>query len=174
MPPRKKLEMLGLVERVIGMYHNDNMEVRAIEAVLKAEGFEVGKSSIQRTIRSYEDVAQKHQQALDEAQILIEKVKNTPNTDILEAINGIASTKLLDFIKSVDDFDFKDPLKFIDSLSQLSRAQVNMGRLRMEYEKGFEAAKKEFLQQLAEQLKSEPELLQKLRDIVQTLKAEGK
>ncbi|NOU49976.1 DUF3486 family protein [Pseudoalteromonas sp. JBTF-M23] len=173
MPPRPKLEMLGLLERVIRMYTEDKMEIRVIEQVLKAEGFDVSKSSIQRSLKSYEEVAAQHQQVLDEAKLLMETVKNTPNTDIFESVNSIMAGKFLEFAKSMDGLDFTSPEKFIASLADLSRAQANLGRLRMEYEKGFEAAKSKFLKELAGQLKSEPELLQKLREIVSRISAKG-
>ncbi|TQF71783.1 phage protein Gp27 family protein [Pseudoalteromonas luteoviolacea] len=174
MPPRPKLEMLGILERVIKMYTEDKMEIRTIETILNAEGYDVSKSAIQRSLKSYEEVAAQHQLVLEEAKLLMDKVKNTPNTDIFEAVQSIMAGKMLGFAKSLDDLDFSNPEKFIASLADLSRAQVNIGRLRMEYEKGFAAAKKQFLRELAEQLKAEPDLLKKLRDIVKQLNAESK
>ncbi|MCG7551353.1 phage protein Gp27 family protein [Pseudoalteromonas sp. Of7M-16] len=174
MPPRPKLEMLGILERVIKMYAEDKMEIRAIETILKAEGYDVSKSAIQRSLKSYEEVAAQHRQVLDEAKLLMDTVKNTPNTDIFESVHSIMAGKMLGFAKSLDELDFSNPEKFIASLADLSRAQVNIGRLRMEYEKGFAAAKKQFLRELAEELKTEPDLLKKLRDIVKRINAESK
>lgn len=166
--------MLGLLERVIGMWADDKMALRDIETVLRDEGFDISKSAIQRSLQSYESVAGKHKQAMDEAKVLMDTVRDSPNTDLLETVTAIMSGKMLGFAKSIDEVGFDDPGKFIESLSSLARAQTNMGRLRMEYQKGFDAAKKEFFKELSAQLKPEPELLQRLRTIVNQVKAPKK
>lgn len=163
MAPRAKAELLGLIERIVTMYHGDKMQVRDIETVLRGEGIAIGKSSIHRTIRSGHDAANAYRTALAEARVMLEAVKGEPNTDVLELVTSFLATKLLKNVKDIDALSFEDPAALIDAVYRLTRAQVATGRLRMEFEKGFEAARARILDALAETLRADPDTLATLR-----------
>ena len=50
MPKRNKIEMQGLVERICRMYFNDKMSHKQITETLKAEGYDISKSGVGRTL----------------------------------------------------------------------------------------------------------------------------
>ncbi len=173
MPPRKKLELLGLVERVIEMWDRDKMTHREIEAVLRREGFDVSRGAIQRTLKEYKDVAETFQRGLREAEKLIEAVKAHPNTDIVELSSTLLAQHILDYVKDIDGLEFADGAELSKAIARLSRAQVNVARLRLEHTKGFDAAKKAVLAELGRELSREPGLLEKLSAVVERLKPNG-
>ncbi|MNQ56335.1 hypothetical protein D3C85_704550 [compost metagenome] len=50
--------------------------------------------------------------------------------------------KLSEYVRNIDGLEFKDASDLIEAVSSISRAQVNVGRLKMEFQAGVKAAKK--------------------------------
>ena len=53
MPRRSKIELQGLVDRIVAMYINQGKRQQDIADKLTAEGYEVSKGGVNRTIRSH-------------------------------------------------------------------------------------------------------------------------
>lgn len=173
MPARKKAELYDIVERIVGMYHDDKLEIREIESRLRDEGYDISRGSIHRTLKDNKKVAEDYRRAVAEAQVLIETVRDNPNTDVLETTTSLLAQKFLEFAKSMDAVDFDDPAKFAESLSRIARSQAQLGKLRMDYQKGFEEAKNKVMNALADALKDKPGLLGELRLVVEALGTEA-
>ncbi|MFV0262034.1 MAG: phage protein Gp27 family protein [Kluyvera sp.] len=165
MARRSKIDMFGLVERVLGLYQRDKMTMREITDTLKGEGFDVSFGAVQRTIKSNEDIALQMRRATEDTKLLLTEARNNPGTDLVEVGQQILATKLLDVIKSVDDLQFDKAGDLVEALASLSRAQVNVGRLRLEFSSGVDAAKSAIEQKLTELLADDyPDLLRQLLD----------
>ncbi|MFV0261378.1 MAG: phage protein Gp27 family protein [Kluyvera sp.] len=162
---RSKVDMFGLVERVLGLYQRDKKTIKEIAAVLKEDGFDVSFSAIQRTLKSNQEIALQMRKAAEETKILLAEVKDNPGTDLVEVSQQIMANKLLEVIKSVDDLQFEKASDLVEALASLSRAQVNTGRLRLEFTAGVTAAKSAIEDKLTELLQGNyPELLRQLLD----------
>ena len=168
---RPKAELLGIIEKVIRMYEKDKLSISDITEQLKEQGYDISRSSVHRSIKSYRQVAKKHEKYQNEAKVLIDTVRSTTNTDIVETINSLFASKLFDYVKDLDSIELQDaPNAISQILYRLSRAQVDISRLRLQYEKGFKAAKNKVIQTLADELqKNEPELLNRLIEIIKNL-----
>ena len=169
MPKRSKAELLGLVERIKREY-DAGKTTRQIADGLKQDGFDIGKSSVQRSLKTSNEAAEAYKKDVRESQVLMEVVQNTPNTDVSEVAISLMSQKMLKYVKQIDGLEFETPEEFIRSLAQIAQTQARLGKLRMDYTKGFEAAKGEVLKGLADELKHEPELMMRLAQVVATLK----
>lgn len=169
--------MLGLIERIVEMYHKRKMSLVDISAALAEEGITLSKSAIHRTLRTAHEgdaaAANAYRVALAEARAMLDLVQGEPNTDVLEVVTSFLATKLLKNVKDIESLDFDDPQRLIDAVYRLTRAQVATGRLRMEFEKGFTAARARILDALAADLGADPELLERVRALVGRVQPEG-
>lgn len=74
-------------------------------------------------------------------------------------------------MKEIESIDFDDPLRFIEAVRKLSDAQVKVAKLRLDYQKGSEAAKKEIIETLSIELNKMPEFREKLVSIIDKIEA---
>lgn len=73
-------------------------------------------------------------------------MRKTPGLDINEATVQLASTKLLQEIKSFENFNTLEPEEVLKAVSRLASSQAQIAKVKLEYERGykkglFEAAK---------------------------------
>lgn len=172
---RSKLSLLGLVERTVKLYHDDKMSLDEITQLYKEEGIDVSRSAISRTVKTHAEWMEEDRRIRQEASLMLEQYKDTPNTDLMEMVQNMLQVKLADYMRSVDSIDFKDPVKLFESMAALSRSQVNVSRLRMEYQDGVEAAKRRLEEELTVILKEkDPELLKRLVEIIRNIRIDKK
>jgi hypothetical protein len=172
MSRRSKVDLYGLLDRVIYLYEQEKRSIAEIEQILRAEGYDISRESIRRKIKSSREIAEVYRKSLEEAKVLIDAVRSNPNTDVIEVTSSLLAHKLFEFSKTVEELDFQSAEEFIKAVQRLADAQVKVARLRLDYQKGFEAAKKEIIQALSVELAKEPELLRKLKDIINNVKAQ--
>jgi hypothetical protein len=172
MSRRSKVDLYGLLDRVIYLYEQEKKSIAEIEQILRAEGYDISRESIRRKIKSSREIAEVYRKSLEEAKVLIDAVRSNPNTDVIEVTSSLLAHKLFEFSKTVEELDFQSAEEFIRAVQRLADAQVKVARLRLDYQKGFEAAKKEIIQALSLELAKEPELLRKLKEIINNVKAQ--
>lgn len=146
MPKRNKIELQGLVERIVSMFYDDKMTHVQIAEKLKSEGFDVSKSGVGRTLVSHASQMKAYRDAAAEAVEIVKEVKRTPGLDINEATVQLASTKLLQEIKQFENFSTLEPEEVLKAVSRLATSQAQIAKVKLEYERGykkglFEAAK---------------------------------
>lgn len=132
MPPRRKATLFDIVERIIYLYHNEKKAIREIESILRAEGYDISRGSIHRTLKSYQDTAKELLEAKEEVKALIEAVKENPSTDMIEGIVSIIASRLLKFIKDIESFDFDDPYQLISAIQKLANSAEKLQKYREE------------------------------------------
>lgn len=146
MPKRNKIELQGLVERIVDMFYNKHMTHIQIAEALKSEGFDVSKSGVGRTLVSHASQMKAYRDAAKEAIEIVKEVRKTPGLDINEATVQIASTKLLKEIESFENFNTLEPEEVLKAVSRLATSQTQIAKVKLEFERGykkglFEAAK---------------------------------
>lgn len=164
---RSKCDTYGLVEHVIGLYQRDKKTIKQIEKILQAEGFKISKSAVGRIIKDNKDTVLEMRKAKQDAEILLAEVRDNPGTDIIEVGQQLLAHRIVNYIRSVelDDIEFKDTGDLIRAISNISYAQANTGRLRLEFTAGVAAAKTAIEAKLTELLQSAyPTLLRELLD----------
>lgn len=167
MPRRMtKLEMYGLVERVLDMYKKENMSMQEITDALKAEGFDISRESIRKKIRTSKQLADIYEKSLEESGILLKTVRDNPNTDIIETTTSLLAHHLFQFAKKIDSLEFTDSESFTRAVNEVSQAQVRVAKLRLDYQKGFEHAKREVIKKLNDELNQFPDLRDRLAEVI--------
>jgi len=171
MSRRSKVELYGLVERVVELYESGKT-LQEIEAILRAEGYDISRESIRRKLKSIKEVAEVYKRSLEEAKVLLETVQNNPNTDVIEVTNSLLAHKLFEFAKSVEELTFEDPSAFVKAVRQLAEAQVKVAKMRLDFQKGFEAAKKEIMKEISRELEKEKDLRDRLLALIEKIEVE--
>jgi uncharacterized protein with NRDE domain len=160
MPPRSKAKMYDLVNRIVQLYNDDKKSVKEIEKILREEGFDISKSSIHRTIKSYTELANEYKKTAEETKALIEELRKTPATYTMEAILTMLTNKIFHFVRSIESMDFDEPDKLVMAMNKLASSIEKVQRYREEIESKMrkieaEAEKKNIDRNFIEIIKNE-------------------
>ena len=175
MAVKSKIEMQGLLERVIDMYMNDGVTLTDIANTLSDEGYDLSVAGVQRVVRNNKELIKEQKMMQDHVDAYLEKFRNSPNTDVSEINLQIMQRNVFKALGELDfsASSFSDPVKMTSMITRLADSQVNLSRLRVEFNKGVDAAKDKINKSLRELLKEkDPELLLKLLSIVKEMKIE--
>jgi hypothetical protein len=171
---KSNLDSSGLTHRIIKMSRKDSLTAKQISDILQAEGLSVSIASIQRKIKLAKDSDSDFIVEIQDPKELIDEVRQNPNTDDIEACITLLARKIFGSICQAENVKFANSATMSAAVSKLATAQVNIAKLRLTYENGFEDAKKTILSSLREEVKAHPEILEKLTLIVTSLKAKEK
>ena len=83
---RSKADLYNQVERILQFYSRDKMTIQEITDQLQAEGIDMSRESVRRSLKSSKDLALELRSMTEEARVMMEAVKDNPNTDIAEAM----------------------------------------------------------------------------------------
>jgi len=171
MPKRSKADLAGVIERIVQLYEMEKRSIKDIEKILNKEGVSISRESIRRTLKSSKSVATQYRKAAEEAKVLIDAVRDNPNTDVVELTTSLLTKQVFDFVQSIDDLDFANPNELILAINRLSSAQVRISKQRLTFQNGYNEAKADLLRQLKDELALQPDLLSKLSAMVSTMEA---
>lgn len=176
MAKRTKIDLQGLSERIIEMWDRDKMTLTDITTVLVEEGWDVNRTSVYREVNKWKDFVSEQKEQDRFAEMFLAEFKDRPNTDIGEMSIQVLMRKIFASLQDleVDTSSFKDASQLIGAVARLSDAQVNLDRLKTEFQKGVQAAKELFEDELRDVLEEHhPELLLKLIDIIQSARIDS-
>ncbi len=155
---RAKADLYNLIDRIIHMYHEEKKDIRTIASILKAEGYDISKSSIHRTLKNYADAAKEFQEIYEETRALIETLKEKPASDVVEGLMKIVVNRVFRFAKDIESMEFDDAYEFISAVEKLAKTIEKLEKYKTEKTKQIlEKAEKESL--------SKEELLKMLREV---------
>lgn len=144
-----------------------------IVAAVRSEGETITVASLSRYHGSFERIAERITKTREQMQTLIEAVRDRPNTDLAEAANQLMMQGLLQRVATAEDeFDSLPLDKAGRLVANLERSAVQREKLKFEFDKGVSAATEKIRAQLQDELKSDPELLARLAEIVERAKTE--
>lgn len=157
---RSKVDLHGLLDRVVDMFERQKMPIQDIARALREEGYDISSSAIQRSLKENKQVAVNYKRALDESQLLLKEIQGNPGTDILEMAQQMLAQRISEYVRSIDALSFKNAGELVEAVANISRAQVSVSRLKMEFEGGVKAAKQALEAELKQVLMEErPEVL---------------
>lgn len=132
MPKRKKAELLDLINYIIQLYEKEKLSFTEIESRLKAEGYDIGKSSIHRAYKDYKKAAEEYSKKFDEIKALLFSLKDRPTTDMLEAVTAIITRHIIEFTKDIEAVEFEDAESLVRVTKALSQMAERLQSLREE------------------------------------------
>lgn len=139
MPRRNKIEMQGLVDRIVDMFHRDKMSQREIADRLKEEGYDVSKSGVGRVLLDHAGQMKAYREAAMEATAIVKELKTQSGLDMAEATSQLIQMKLLDAVKNIgsEELDDMDLDKLFSAVRKNAQSQVQIARVKLEYERGY-------------------------------------
>lgn len=168
---RSKADLFDLAERIVTLHDAEKMTFNDIAETLQSEGYSVSRESVRRSYKSSAEVAQQYKKAMEESKIIIETVRNNPNTDVVETITSMLAGQIFQYIKSVDELDFENSTELFGAVKDLTNSQVKISKFKLDFQKGYEAAKTTFLTALKTELSNYPDLLAQLTALVASMGA---
>jgi len=173
MPRRSSLELKGLVDRAYRMFQQYKMTTAEITDVLKDEGYLVSRAGVGRAIRKKKLDMKRFDEALASAQAIVKATEGKPGTDIGEAALQLTLTKLLDELKAIESFKDLSDNDVVLAVARISRALAAVGRLKLDYEKGYRAGLFRAIKELETIKRSPEETAAALRKILEGSSGEG-
>ena len=161
MPRRKKAQLYDLINRIVYLYETEKKSFKEIESILRAEGYDISKSAIHRAYKSYAETAEEFKKIYEETKALIDTLRESPATDVMEGIATILANRLFKFVKDIEAMDFETPEELILSVQRLSKTLSDLQKIREEREKKA----LEVLEKGAEEGKVDAEIIRKIRQI---------
>ena len=168
---RTKVELLGLLERVVKMYNEEGMSCEAIESELRNEGYDISRESIRKTVKKNRTIVSELKKARAETEALIDVIRANPATDVNEATADFLMAKTFEFTKQIEEVSFKDLPELADFVKKMSKVKTDIVKQRMEYRKVYERAKEDILLQLQKALEAHPELYEQIFNVVSVMEA---
>lgn len=169
MGERSKTDLYKLLDRVVKLYNGyggEKKSLEEIEKILRDEGYDITRESIRRKPKSSQEIMEVYQRSLEEAKVFLDAVRDNPNTDVVEITNSLLAHRLFEFAKNIEELNFSDPIEFVRAVQRLSDAQVKIAKLRLDYQKGFDAAKNAVMEEVSRELEKYPELKAKLIEVI--------
>lgn len=139
MPRRNKIELQGLVDRIVDMFYRDKMTQAEIAQQLKEEGYDVSKSGVGRALLDYAGQMKAYKEAAAEAAAIVKELRGENGLDLAETTSQLLQVKLLSAVKSVDtteldDMELKD---LFSAVRKNTQSQVQIARVKLEFERGY-------------------------------------
>jgi len=131
---RPKAKLYDLVERIVYLYEKEKMAIKDIESLLRSEGYDISKSSIHRTLKSYAQLAEEYKKTAEETKALIQELRNQPASYQMEAILTMLVSKVFNFVRSIENLEFENPQELVTALNRLAGSIEKMQRYREELE----------------------------------------
>jgi len=163
---RSKADLYDLTERIVTMHDSKKMTFNEIAEALQEEGFGVSREAVRRSYKSSAEVASQYKRAVEESKVIIEAVRNNPNTDVVETITSMLAGQIFEYIKTVDELDFESSAEMIGAVKDLANSQLKISKFRLDFQKGYEAARNDFLKALQGELAGHPDLLSQITALV--------
>ena len=137
MPRKSNVEMEGVLERAVKLHEEENMTIKELAELLKAEGFIVSASGVQRALRAKKLSEKEFQKKLKDTEIFIEATKNTPGLQMAKAGTDMAMAMLLTELQGMENLGTLTDGEIIDKLARIVKAQKDIAKLTLDYEKGY-------------------------------------
>jgi DNA-binding transcriptional MerR regulator len=170
-----KVEQLSCREMIDKMLQS-GVPYEEIQAAVRAAGESIGKASLSRYYNQYQAAAEKIARTREAMQVLVESVQDRPDLDLGQAASNLMMQGLLDRIALAGSSEFQDLTldKAGKLIANLQRADVARERLKLQYDKGVDAAVAAIEAKLKEALANRPELAEQLRDAVKEAAEQAK
>ncbi len=120
MPRRKKATLQDIVARIVHLYEQEKKSFKEIESILRAEGYDISKSSIYRAYRDYKEFAKRYNEWWDKIEAVVKMTQDKPTTFMLSAVVSTLTQHVMDFVKDINYLEFDDPSDLIRAVKQLT------------------------------------------------------
>lgn len=149
---------------------NKRKTYKEIEQWLRADGYDVSKSGVQRYGQEFLAKLENISTAREQAKTIIETSVGL-KTEMSEATSTIAFQLLMEMLINTDaDKVDKTTLMAIKTLASLENSTVSREKLKLSYDKGVSAAMAEIKNELRQELKEHPDLMKQMLKLTDSVR----
>lgn len=143
---------------------------KEMEDWLKADGYDISDSSLQRYGKNFLAKLERIKTACEQAKTILETSSGL-KTDMAEATSTVAFQLLMEVLINTDAEKVDNTtLNAIKALAMLERSTVSREKLKLEYDKGVNAAVEQFDDRFSKGMSNHPEFLIQMKEILETMK----
>lgn len=117
---KKKAQLYDIIQKIIYMHEKEKKDFKTIESILRAEGYDISKSSIHRAYKDYKEFSQKYNEWWDKVEAVVKMTQDKPTTFMLSAVVSVLTQQVMDFVKDIDFMEFEEPGELIRAVKDLT------------------------------------------------------
>ena len=139
---------------------------------LTANGYKItiSREAVRHAIRNYEDEIADVRKGVEISKAMAEVFKDHPGTEQSEAMLMYMAQLINKDLRTIESFNFENPVDLIHSLTEVTKAQTKLSQYRAQAVKSLDKAKKEIKTELQKTIMHDPDLLERLCKIVDSAK----
>lgn len=165
----EQLKCRAMVDRML----SDGYTYEDIVAAVQAKGESITAASLSRYHGSFERIAERITKTREQMKVLVEAVRDKPNTDLAQVANELMMQSLIERISTAQDEFSEIPLDKVGRLvASLERSATAREKLKYEYDKGITATSEAFKQRMQEELKNHPDLLLRMLEVTEEVQTQ--
>lgn len=140
-----------------------------IAAFVRGEGHEISKSSVGRYGKDFMTKLERLRVVKEQAKAICTESKDTPGLEMTEAATQLALQLIMEKLVLTENLDDTKTGDILKALALLERSAVQREKLKLDANKLLEIAGKRLKEELQSELARQPELLEKIVCIVDTI-----
>ncbi len=144
----------------------DGYTYQEIADFLKELGHPVGKSSVGRYGKDFLSRLERLKIVKEQAKTIVNNSADAPATEMAEAANQLAMQLIMEALMQVENLEGAKITSIMQSLAKLETSGVRREALKLNFNRGVEAAIEKIKAGLKEELGANPELMNKLAAMV--------
>jgi hypothetical protein len=165
----EQLKCRATVDRML----NEGYIYEDIVAAVQKNGESITTASLSRYHGSFERIAERITKTREQMKVLVEAVRDKPNTDLAQVANELMMQSLIERISTAqDEFDDISLVEAGRLVASLERSGTAREKLKYEYDKGINAASEAFKQRMQDELKNHPDLLLRMLEVAEEVKSQ--
>jgi hypothetical protein len=141
---------------------------------LKQMGHQLSPMALQRYSKDFLSRLDRLKQIRDQAKAIVESNQGAPGTQLAEAANEMALSMIMETLMAVDNplADAK-VTELLKALPKLADSATRREALKFQFNKGVEAAAARIKEELSKELKVQPELQQRMAELIEKAKIQA-
>lgn len=169
---KSKAQQYGLVELIVSKHDGGkNTVVYVTDEVnrwLEENGLKIkfSREAIRRVIKTHEEEVLAAKESIEAAKAMAEILKDNPGTEATEAVVMTLASLIGKEIRQIEELSFDDPSKLVTAITRLAEVQQKLSSSRIKAVADLDKAKEKIKEELRSAITADPELLQRLIDII--------
>ncbi|WP_104372431.1 phage protein Gp27 family protein [Desulfocucumis palustris] len=136
-------------------------------------GTPVSIASVGRYSKDFLTKFERLRQIRDQAKAIVDSNEDTPGTQLAEATSELALSMIMETLTSLDNLQGEKVTELLKVLPKLADASTKREALKLQFNKGVEAASVRIKEALRKELEADPELMQRVIELVEQSKEQA-
>ena len=167
-------ELVEVINRKLAGTDTDGRKYtyQEITEYLAEMGHQVSKSSVGRYGKNFLSRLERLKVVRDQAKAIVEDNAGRPATEMAEAANLLATNLIMETLMEVESLEGERLTEILKALARLESSGVRREALKLQFNKGVEAAAARIKEALRKELAADEELRRRVTEVVEQAKAQ--